>query len=222
MPQPCRPQQTVLVADANPLIRAGLCAILRRDRRFRVVDAAVGDPSALLPELQPDLLVIDPAGAGGALIRRAVAAAPACSVCVYTDSATPHDIIEAIVAGAGGYLLKQQTDPATLGDALEFIGRGHAVLVEPSLVACLRDHFPYLPRPSPGSLIALPAREHAILRELVTGASDKQIATRLDIACSTVRTHVARLRLKFTADTRSQLVARAIAAGALSGLHPSP
>jgi DNA-binding NarL/FixJ family response regulator len=89
-------------------------------------------------------------------------------------------------------------------------------LTESWLLDLVRDQVRPAANPPAVEPISLPPRELAVLRELVTGAPDKVIADRLAMACSTVRTQVTRLRAKFEADSRAQLVANPIKAGALT------
>jgi DNA-binding NarL/FixJ family response regulator len=125
-PAPDPSRLTVLVADPSALTRAGLVAILRHDRRFRVVGDTAGDPRSLLLRHRPDLLVIDPTGGEGWPDRMSevTRAAPATRVCIYTETVTPAGFAAALRAGARGYLTKARVDPPTLCDNLAFLGRG--------------------------------------------------------------------------------------------------
>lgn len=209
---------SVLVADPNALARAGLCAILGQDPRFRVAPTGERDLVSEVLRHAPDLLILDPARDEDGGVRRVeaiVQAARSTHVCVYTDAMSELVFLALMRAGARGCFLKEQTDVAWLGDVLPIIGHGHMVCAEPRLLDRLiewsRDR-----KPAAVARCDLPPREWAVLRELAAGASDKAIAARLETTCSTVRTHVARLRNRFAADSRAQLVVNAIKAGALT------
>jgi DNA-binding NarL/FixJ family response regulator len=219
MPQSDPAPLSVVIADPDALARTGLRAILGADPRFRVAGVTEGDPAALVSRHRPDLLILDPArdeDGGRQRIRDLVTVAEETRICVYTDAIVPRAFLSLMVAGAAGCFLKRRTDAAKLGDLLLPVGRGLAVCAEPWILALVRASL--RDRAASGSqpAVVLPEREWAVLRELATGAPDKLIAAHLGMSCSTVRTHVARLRVRFAAESRAHLIASAIRAGALT------
>lgn len=209
---------SVVVAEPNDLLRAGLCATLANDPRFLVAGDTGGHPIPLLRQHQPHLLILDadPAADGWiAPIEAAVESAPQTRICVYARSIGVRYLVAAVHAGADCYLAKGHAGPAALVDLLALLARDGLRAVEPWVVEEIRSWHLRQPPPAPAP-VHLTKRERAVLDALLSGASDKAIAGQLDMACSTVRTHVSRLQAKFDAASRSQLAAQAIRVGAVT------
>lgn len=196
---------SVLLVDDHPIVRAGLRAVIEA-RGFRVVgEASTGEDALVMAsELRPDVVLCDlrlGEGMDGvdttAALRR-TADAPAVVILTTFD----HDaqIIRAIEAGAAGYLLKDVDNDAivaAIGDA----AAGAMVLTpggDARVIAALRA-----PR------VQLTGREREVLLLVDEGAANKEIAARLFISESTVKTHVVHLLEKLGVVSRAAAASEA-------------
>ncbi|WP_404475288.1 response regulator [Microbacterium aerolatum] len=196
---------SVLLVDDHPIVRAGLRAVIEA-RGFRVVgEASTGEDALVMAsELRPDVVLCDlrlGEGMDGvdttAALRR-TANAPAVVILTTFD----HDaqIIRAIEAGAAGYLLKDVDNDAivaAIGDA----AAGAMVLTpggDTRVIAALRA-----PR------VQLTGREREVLLLVDEGAANKEIAARLFISESTVKTHVVHLLEKLGVVSRAAAASEA-------------
>jgi DNA-binding NarL/FixJ family response regulator len=154
---------------------------------------------------RPRIALVDvrmPRLGGIELARRALTAAPETAVVLYTAYGDRAALLEAIDAGARGFLLKE-APLADLVRALEIVVDG-GTYVDPVLAGYLA---------SPGTAAKLPnltQRERDVLRLLSDGLSNEEIGSRLFISPETVRTHVRKAMDKLNADTRTQAVATAL------------
>ena len=208
---------TVLVADDHTLLRQALVNLLQKQSHVTVVGEAADGLDALekVRQLAPDVVLMDlkmPRLDGAAATRSIVQESPGTSVVILTVSDTDEDLAAAVMAGAKGYLLKN----ATLDDllrAIEAAAAGEAVLSPPIAAKMLRQM-----RSSYGTTstpVAIPSglltsREREILRLLVGGASNREIAAALVIAESTVRGHIHHILDKLQLQNRLQAVAYAV------------
>ena len=204
----------VLVVDDSELFRTGLRVLLRE--AFEVASAASGD--AALREVatfRPDVVVMDmgmPGMSGCDATRRILEAAPSTFVMVLTGS--DGDVLEAVRAGASGYLLKS-ADVSDIVEAIRATAAGHAPLapeVAGALLATVRES-PVAEEPSVG--VRLSARERQVLALLASGANNVEIARRLYISPSTVKSQVSGLLTKLDVENRIQAAGVAIRAGLL-------
>jgi len=209
---------TVLIADDHTLLRQALVNLLQKQSQVTVVGEAADGVDVLekVKQLAPDVVLMDlkmPRLDGAAATRRIVQEAPGTSVVILTVSDTDEDMLAAVMAGAKGYLLKNATLDELL-KAIEAAAVGEAVLSPPIAAKMLRQMrgtygttaTARLAVPSAG----LTSREQEILRLLVDGASNKQIAAALVVAESTVRGHVHHILDKLQLQNRLQAVAYAI------------
>lgn len=199
-PLPDAAPLTVLIADPDPLLRAGLAAVLGADARFTVVAAMATNPEAVVEQVlryTPALLVIDPVMPEGLdipLLGAVGRQTPQCAICVYTQVAEPQACLDAVLAGAGGYLLKGGLAPAALCDALALIGQARVSVLDPTLAATFRDRHA-------GSLFlntfqqfpALTDRDRMLLARLVAGSSRAELATETGVSERTIYRAVATL-----------------------------
>ncbi|MCO7221320.1 response regulator transcription factor [Klenkia sp. PcliD-1-E] len=203
----------VLVADDQPVVRAGLRAVLGTAEGVHVVgEATTGEEAvALAAALSPDLVLMDlrlGTGCSGAEATRAVRAAEAPPyVLVLTNYDTDGDILGAVEAGASGYLLKD-APPAELLAAVRAAAAGESALA-PAVAARLlaRVRAPQ---------VALSAREIDVLGLVADGASNSEVAAALHITEATVKTHLVHVYDKLDVTSRTAAVARARAQGVLA------
>jgi DNA-binding NarL/FixJ family response regulator len=198
----------VLLADDFALMRAGVAAALEDGGRISVVGEA-GDVDQTVrsaQELQPDVVVLDmrmPGGGGLAAMRRLHDAAPLARVLVLTASDKPGSLIEAVEAGATGYLTKR-VKGEELRAAVLAVSRGESV-VEPGLAGHLMRE---LASGTDGASarVNLTVREREILRLVCDGLTDGEVGSRLFVSMRTVQNDLRRIRDKTGLERRSELV----------------
>ena len=193
---------SVLLIDDHPVVRAGLRAILDSFHDITVV-ADAGDGSVVddLPD-NVDVVVTDlqMPGVDGVEATRRLVAAGGPPVLVLTTFDTQADILNALEAGALGYLLKDAPELA-LHDAVVATARGKRTLA-PEVAAVLAER---VTRPRE----ALSARETEILVALASGASNRALATQMFISEATVKTHLIHIYQKLGVDNRTAAVTKA-------------
>jgi two-component system, NarL family, response regulator LiaR len=202
----------LLIVDDHSVVREGLRAFLRTQDGIEVVGEAAGADEAIrvAATLAPDVIVLDlvmPEGDGIGAIRRLLEVAPGVRVLVLTSFADDAQIFAAFAAGAAGYLLKD-VDPEALADGIRDVHAGRPAL-HPSVATRLM-HRGGSAVPRHGELTA---REHEVLRLVVEGLANKQIAQRLGIGEKTIKTHVSRVLAKLGVTDRTQAAVLAIREG---------
>jgi DNA-binding NarL/FixJ family response regulator len=209
----------ILLADDEPLLRAGLRMILEAEDDFEVVgDAADGEQAvAATRRLQPDLVLMDiqmPVVDGLDATRRIVAqSGPATRVLILTTFGRDEYVFAALRSGASGFLLKN-TPADELVNAVRVVARGDALL-SPSITRRLIEQFAQIP-PRPRAATELPALtdpERTLLRLLSRGRSDAEIAAELKISETMAKIHVRQLLAKLRLHDRVQAVVLAYESG---------
>ena len=199
----------VLVADDFPLVREALAAALRRHPEIEVVGMAADGVEAveLALQHQPDVVVLDlkmPRMSGLVALTKLSAELPSTRVLLLTACEEPDTVIDAVSAGAAGFVTKR-TSGADLTDAVLRVSRGEPV-VSPSLTAYLVQG---LRRGSHerrgGTTGQLTSSELNVLRLVADGRTDKQISATLYISPRTVQSHLAQIRTKTGVRRRTQL-----------------
>jgi two-component system nitrate/nitrite response regulator NarL len=206
----------VLVVDDHELFRTGLRALLE-EKGFVVDDAADGEAAlAALPDFRPDVVIMDlnmPGISGVEATARAVAAIPGVRVVMLTINREDGRVLEAVRAGALGYLLKD----AELEDIVAGIrdaAAGRPVLAPAAAGAMMAEVRRGAPRTAaPSSLSALTVRERDVLDLLAQGCDNAEIGHRLFLSPSTVKHHVSNVLDKLGVGNRMQAAALAIRHG---------
>ncbi len=210
----------VVLADDQALVRGGFRALVDSEPDMTVVaEAATGDEAvARTLETLPDVVLMDVRmpGLDGLEATRRIAADPRASgvhVVVVTTFELDEYVAEAIRSGACGFLVKD-TEPADLVRAVRVAAAGDALL-SPGVTRRLLARIAEATRdvPPPPGLADLTAREHEVLVEVAGGWSNEEIAGRLYLSESTVKTHVSRVMTKLGARDRAQLVVAAYESG---------
>ncbi|GGT17398.1 response regulator [Nonomuraea spiralis] len=209
----------VFLVDDQELVRAGFAMILDATADLRVVGSAGDGQTALdalrRPEHSADVVLMDirMPGLDGVETTRRLLAAPAPPRVVMLTTFDDHDLlIAALRAGASGFLVKD-AGPADLLAAIRAAAAGEAP-VAPRLVRRLIDSFVLAPpaagadcRPADSSRLGrLTAREREILAAVGLGLSNSEIAARLQVAESTVKTHLGSVLRKLELRDRVQAV----------------
>lgn len=202
----------VVVVDDHPIVRDGLLTIIDVQDDMEVVGEAGDGPTAVavVLEKEPDVVLMDlqlPGFTGAEATRQIKAALPATKVLVLTAYDTDEGIIEAVRAGASGYLLKGAPRAEVL-QGLRLVAAGGSLL-QPALVARL------LERPKePESLVEpLTDREQEALRLLVQGLRNKEIADAMGVAERTAKFYLGTVFQKLGVQGRAEAVAAAFKLG---------
>lgn len=212
----------VLVVDDHTLFRRGLLALLAQDDRFRVgCEAAdMGEALRCIAKQKPDIILLDnhmPGVRGIDGIPSLKEAAPEARILMLTVSENEEDLVNALRAGADGYLLKT-SESSQLSDSIIKVLTGESV-VSPEMTSKLVSFLRSMPQNMPAP--ALPAdastlfqelseREREILNLIAQGASNKVIARDLDIAETTVKKHVKHILRKLHLTSRVQAAVFAV------------
>jgi DNA-binding NarL/FixJ family response regulator len=181
----------VVIADDHPLMRQGLTDLLRIQPDITVVDVVVDGDHAVEVAVRerPDVVLMDlsmPRLDGVAATRAILAEAPDTRIVVLTSLSQPERILDAINAGAVGYLLKD-SEPEEVVRAITAAAAGHAPL-DPRAATALLPH----PRAT-SAADSLSQREREILALVAAGLPNKTIGSRLGISEKTVKAHLGRI-----------------------------
>ncbi|HLV57025.1 MAG TPA: response regulator transcription factor [Actinotalea caeni] len=213
----------VLLVDDEPLVRSGLRAILGAEPGIEVVAEADDGVAGVAAATQhrPDVVLMDvrmPQLDGITATQRILERVPSTRVLVVTTFSADDYVLDALRAGAAGFLLKR-ADPAQFREAVRVVARGDAVLF-PTAVRRLVTHA--TPQPRHEALLAtLTDRERDVLRLLAAGRTNAEIAAELWLGVETVKTHVGNVLAKLGARDRMQAAIFAYESGfsdAVSGL----
>jgi DNA-binding NarL/FixJ family response regulator len=178
----------VLIADDHALVRSGLEKLLAAAPDIEVMGTAADGPEAVEAALrdQPDIVLMDlsmPGGGGIDATRQIREKAAAINVVVLTSFSERERILQAVDAGALGYMLKD-AEPDELLQGIRAAARGEAPFAPKATLALINERA--RPRESP----ALTAREREILALVAEGLPNKVIARHLEISEKTVKAHL--------------------------------
>lgn len=195
----------LLVIDDHTLFRRGLVALLASEPGLEVVGQAgdAGEAVRQAASLQPDVILLDnhlPGVTGIQALGGLREAAPRARILMVTVSEDAQDLQAALRGGAHGYLLKTM-EGDQLADAIRGSMRGQAAIspeMTGKLVAAVQGG------PSEAGNPSLSPREQEVLRQIVLGASNKEIARTLAIAETTVKIHVQHILRKLGLSSRVQ------------------
>lgn len=203
----------VLIADDQMMVREGFSVLLGAMPDIEVVGEAVNGRDAVVRvrELDPDVVLMDirmPELNGIEATREIVAAGGDAKVLVLTTFDLDEYVYQALRAGASGFLLKDAS-ARQLADGVRVVAAGEALLA-PSITKRLITEFSKLADPSKPSAAArlaygeLTERETEVLILIAQGLSNSEIAERLVVAESTIKTHVSRILVKLGLRDRTQ------------------
>ncbi len=211
----------IVLVDDHALFRDGVSSLLGAWGHEVVGCASDGAQAvALVDALRPDLVLMDvrmPGMSGLAATRQIAGRHPKVAIVMLTVSEDEDDLFEAIKAGARGYLLKN-LEAARLRSMIEAVGRGEAAITPATAARIIGE----LARPtSPASAAPEPdhltEREVEVLELVTAGLRNKEIAAQLGISENTAKFHLRNILEKLHAGSRTELAARAVREGLISG-----
>lgn len=208
----------VLLVDDHRIVREGIAAVLALQNDIEVVGEAGSAEEALecIKALQPDLVVLDlqmPGMGGLRAVEKLKSLRPLSSVLILTVENSELMVLEAVRAGAAGYLLKDAS-AEILALSIRVIRQGGTVIDSQLLLKALSGG------PSPGqpdglALDSLTRRELEVLRLLAQGLGNQEIADRLGTSRVTAKKHVHHILSKLRVSDRTQAALRAVRMGLL-------
>ena len=213
---------TVMVVDDHPIWRAGVARDLT-ERGFRVVATAADGATAIriAPAVRPDVVLMDlhfaaapgddNALSGAAATREILTALPDTRVLVLSASGEHVDVLEAVKAGASGYLVKSASVDE-LADAVRRTAEGDTVFT-PGLAGLVLGEYRRMAAAPEPDTPQLTERETEVLRLVAKGRTARQIADRLVISHRTVENHVQSTLRKLQLHNRVELARYAIEHG---------
>lgn len=210
----------IVMADDHPLIRSALTTALGRHEEFEIVgEASDGEEAVKLAlELVPDVLIMDinmPTLNGLEATRKIKEKCPEIAVLILTVYDDDEHIFAVLECGAAGYLTKKVFDEEII-QAVRATAAGESVLAPTVLGKLLARHTQHAPKPIPGVFIEkFSVRELDIIRLVAYGASNKEIALRLNISLSTVRGYLEQIFAKLSVASRTEAVVTALKIGIL-------
>jgi DNA-binding NarL/FixJ family response regulator len=218
----------LLIVDDQVLVRTGFRMILEAEPDLEIVGEAADGEEAIAEarRLRPDVVLMDirmPRMDGVEATRQLASRSPdaegALRVLILTTFDLDEYVVEALRAGASGFLLKD-VPPEDLVEAIRVVAAGDA-LIAPSVTRRLLDRFAELSPPvekaAPAGMDQLTEREMEVLRQMARGLSNAEIAAELYVSETTVKTHVGRILMKLSLRDRVQAVVLAYESGLV---HP--
>ncbi len=216
------PPIRVLLVDDQPLLRTGFRMILSAESDITVVGEATEGASAIeqARRLNPDVVLMDirMPGMDGIAATRALAGPGVenpIKVLILTTFGLDEYVVESLRAGASGFLLKD-APPEDLVEAIRIVAAGDALLA-PSVTRRLLDriasHLPSAKETTIPALSQLTERELEVLKLMARGLSNAEIAEKLVVSETTVKTHVSRVLSKLEIRDRVQAVILAYETG---------
>jgi len=207
----------VLLVDDHPLVLAGVRSSLLKNDRFEIVGEASSGPEGIEQAKlrSPDVVVMDITmpGMNGLEATKALrATCPECKVLILTVHEKKEFVREMIQCGARGYIRKN-VPPCELMAAIEGVHRGEVCFMPDVAQDFFREYVLNAGRMDDASSKRLSRRESEVLRLIVEGLANKEIANRLDLSVRTAEKHRQRIMEKFGIHRATELVRFAITRG---------
>jgi two-component system response regulator DevR len=214
----------VFLVDDHEVVRRGLAGLLASDPELEIVGEAgsVSEAKARIPALKPDVVVLDvrlPDGNGIELCRDLVSEHPDLRCLMLTSFTSDEAMLEAILAGASGYVVKD-IKGMELAQAIKEVGAGKSLLDNRAAAALMAKLRGAAEREDP--LSGLTEQERTLLTLLSEGLTNRQIAARMFLAEKTVKNYVSRLLAKLGMERRTQAAVFASKLGQQSGQRTMP
>jgi DNA-binding NarL/FixJ family response regulator len=194
------------LVDDHEVVRRGLADLLASDPELEVIGDAgsVSEAKVRIAALKPDVAVLDvrlPDGSGIELCRDLLSELPELRCLMLTSFTSDEAMLEAILAGASGYVVKDIRG-MELASAIKDVGAGKSLLDNRAAAALMAKLRGSAERQDP--LSGLTDRERTLLELLSEGLTNRQIATRMFLAEKTVKNYVSRLLAKLGMERRTQ------------------
>lgn len=210
---PALPALRVLIVEDDPVMQLGLQHLLEEHPQLKIVgresDGYSGVEAAL--RLNPDLIIMDiglPQLDGIAATQQIKAAQPDVRIVMLTSHNTEHETIAALSSGADAYCIKGiRTERLLTAIATAHEG---AIYLDPQIARRVLDQ---LQPPSPKTISPLSPRELEVLRLIVAGRTNPEIATELYLSLSTIKAHIRSIMTKLAVDDRVQAAVVALRSG---------
>ena len=208
----------ILIVDDHAVVRTGISAwIASEPDLFLSGEAADGEEAvAKAVELQPDVILMDlimPKKDGIEAIQDIIRGNPEARILVITSFSEKDKAIQAIKAGAMGFMMKD-TSPESMLQAIREVHQGNPWLS--AEITRMLIHEDIRTREAISPVEKLTAREMDVLQLIAQGLSDKDIAQQLSVSKATVRYHVTNILTKLHLDNRTQAALYAIRKGHVS------
>ncbi|HEY2762757.1 MAG TPA: response regulator transcription factor [Pseudonocardiaceae bacterium] len=196
----------VFLVDDHEVVRRGVADLLETDEELTIVGEASTASEALarVPALRPDVVVLDvrlPDGNGVELCRELRSKLPELHCLMLTSYTDEQAMLDAILAGAGGYVIKD-IKGMELVSAVRTVGAGRSLLDNRAAAMLMRKVRESVAKPGP--LAGLTERERTLLDLIGKGLTNRQIAGHMFLAEKTVKNYVSRLLAKLGMERRTQ------------------
>jgi DNA-binding NarL/FixJ family response regulator len=201
----------LVIVDDHEVVRIGLCAVLNLTPGMKVVGQGkrMEEATRLCFRLKPDLVLLDirlPDGSGVDAARAILAKCPHTRVLFLTSFADDHTVLEAILSGAQGYILKDIASEA-LVRAIRTVSAGQA-LIDPRVTNRTMEWLKHIyTEPGQSKRPLLSPQEQRLLPLVAKGLTNKEIATDLRLSEKTVKNYLANIYSKLNIGRRSQIAA---------------
>jgi NarL family two-component system response regulator LiaR len=206
----------IVIVDDHAMVRKGMKAFLGEFEDLQVIgDASDGWKAVeLVKQLKPDVVLLDlfmPGMEGIETIQRLIAVQPGLGIVILTAYAKEDKVIEAIKAGALGYVVKE-SQPDELIQTIRVVSTGTPA-ISPSIAWKILHAGREGHENASRNKMELSEREAEVLRLLTKGKSDQEIASQLVLSDVTIRTHVSRILTKLGLENRVQAALYCMRAG---------
>ncbi len=215
MPENAVTPLRILIADDHAVVRAGLRALLEQQPDFNVIAEAESGSDAVRQAMtyQPDIIVMDirmPGGLSGIEACEQIhEQVPQSKVIMLTSYAEDELVMDAVRAGAVGYVLKR-VGSGDLVDAIRMVGKGDA-LIDPSMTKALLEEVRQAAQVKEASAFSgLTPQEMRILALMVEGLTNREIAAQLFLGEGTVRNYVGNILSKLQVSNRAEAAVFAV------------
>jgi two-component system, NarL family, nitrate/nitrite response regulator NarL len=212
----------LVLCDDNRIFCEALASMLQaRGHPVLAIATTANDSIAAIATNRPDACLLDvrfPDGSGLDVARTIRNSVPETRIVVFSCVTDPAVVSEARKIGVAGFLRKDQK-PATITDALEMISTGRVAFDPGSLRQPSWRTMPSPPSPTEDLLRKLTLRERQVLQRIVAGQSTEQMAREMNLATSTLRSHIGHVLSKLGAHSRVQAAAIARRSSAVEGFR---
>ena len=210
----------LVLCDDNRIFCEALVSLLRASgHQVLAIATTASDSIAAVATNRPDACLLDlrfPDGSGLDVARAIRRSVPETKIVVFSCVTDPAAVSEAKKIGVAGFLRKDQK-PGTITAALQVINAGKVAFATGS---ARQPSWRAIPSPTDDLLQKLTPRERQVLQRIVAGQSTGQMAREMNLAMSTLRSHIGRVLSKLGAHSRVQAAAIASRGSAVDGFKP--